>query len=72
MNERNPRAAELGEKMKEARVKRGWSQAKTAQKIGISKSHYQHLEQGYSDLGKASLPLRLQIERVLKWDIEER
>lgn len=69
--DRNPQAVELGKKLKEARIKRGWSQSKAAKHIGISKSYLAHLEQGVNDLSKAPIPMRVRIEEKLRWDTKE-
>lgn len=72
MNKRyNEVAKKYGDKMREARLKRGLSQAQAAKKIGISKSHYCHLEQGYVDFRSTYPVIRSAVERVLHLSQEE-
>ena len=63
-------AKQRGKILKEAREKTGYTQAQITEKIGMSKSYYIHLEQGFNDIAKASGAVKILIEQILNVDVE--
>lgn len=66
----NKIAKQRGARLKEAREKTGLTQVQVAKKIGVSKSYYFHVEQGFNDLAKVRGSIKILLEKVLHVDIE--
>lgn len=65
----NEIAKQRGARLKQAREKTGLTQVQVASKIGVSKSYYVHLEQGFNDLGKVRGSIKILLEKVLHIDV---
>lgn len=70
MNSKKTKTDEMvlegGEKLKQARLKKGLTQEQCAAKLGVSTSHYCHLEQGVKSVYRMNGALRLAIKKLLK------
>lgn len=59
---------EGGKALAEARKKKGMTQSEVAEAIGVSVSHYCHLEQGTKSVFKMSGPLRKALKDLLGFE----
>lgn len=63
-----PNYTEIGERIREIRLRLGWSQEQLAEQCGLSKTHMSHIETGNT---KGSLPVFLKICNVLQVSLDD-